>query len=131
MKILSHILAKSTLNDSKSSCFNILNDQGFLRHDFLLKLKSEYFPLLLEKSQLNIIKYDNYVHRLNTLVDEIQLQQAKIHQFVLKAEFDRKQKIFDDKEALKHQRERERQERRQKRKKIRVYVAKKEFKGII
>ena len=129
MKLLSRLLAKNTLNNSKDSSFSILLDQGYLRHDFLLKLRSEYFPFLMFKSQLNQKKLDGFVNMIINLSEEIQSKQANAHQLILKAEFDRKEKIAYDREALKHQKERERQERREKRKKLRIYVAKKEIKG--
>jgi len=48
-KLVSRLFAKNTLAGVKNNTVGVLDALGFLKHDFMLKLRSEYAPILENK----------------------------------------------------------------------------------
>lgn len=130
-KYIARIYAKRVIYGMHDHTFQVLDDQGVLRHDRPLTFRNSYLPYLLKYATRDLNLRGYLLNNVQKIAAEVQTQLVDKHGSVVKAELERRQNIRDERQREAERIERERRERRERRRRLRIYYAKKALRGTL
>jgi len=123
-RYLARLLAKNITLGMSGSSINLLADQGVLSVNLRTEIQKDFIPYLTQ-TILTFLKQHNVTQEfIKNTTSNLEQEYVTKHAKAVKCEFDRRQKILDDKHAEEQRLAAERKHRRERRRLLRLFCHK-------